>query len=1075
MKTKQTLIHEFACDDFVLGLGEDGAIHWLKQKKDGRELLRPGMALCKLLLHNGEELTAQSMTRQDAFWRFTFADQGWLDLRIEAKKKYLRIAAVEISLPAVDRLIFCQLSPLLQKYLGTMAGLASDDESGVCLRSLSLKVGTSFQAGCFQAWSDAETGLTGVAVGIAAGPRERLTDMLKAMTLGEAVPFSPHGGAWSKGSELNRGSYLFADVEAKDIDRWIEICRRASCSFLHFHYWWQALGHYSPRKEHFPGGLVQMQACCEKVRAAGLRSSMHTLTACIGCDTMGIDEWFSPVPSADLLALHSYTALGKISAEDTVIAVAELPAADHDLVYTYSGNGNVLRIDQELIQYQAISREKPYAFEQCIRGAFGSKASEHQAGCKVDYLQQRYLSFYPQADSALADTLAEHIAAVYNDCKMEQLYFDGSEGMRSRYGIDSMRWKIYALLNEAVTEASEHGHNSWWLHSRLGAMDSPVFGVKRFVDMHLQRAAAYRKADLMEPQMGWWSVLGTMRDFRGQLTDEVEYFAVKNLSIDSAMSVQTVAVSDHFHWVNGRVWELMTLLGWYERMRKARYFSPSTIERLAEPQSEFRLRLTDTGDWLFSPMTVTQYRFDENSIAAKESFLWHNAANAQPLRLRLEALYAASPDENSKVLLDWNSPAGVVSEHSAELVELGSSILTDSGFGSRLHLRAVNKGAVAKAAWACYCVQHSHPYQDFGDSEAFSVWVKGDASGALLNFQIAGPREYGSVLSDHYVELDFTGWRRFELLFRERDAARASEYEWPYSLATGNYSIYRTPLNRKFRQHIEKISVYLNEIPPGKQVDIEIGTLLGVPCQISVLDHPILSLGARSLLFPLRLNSGQFIEMEGDADCALYDERGFLLRRFRAEGNAQIEPGDCQISVGTVGDGSIAPRAELSIFTLGEPFGEKNSADLIDWDVLQREYELPRQLTSFDTLSNHWEIVCRLENAASRAGERAALELEIKVNHIAAEQTLVQPIFLLNGQRFSFPVELREGHLLCCRDGRHWQQFDGDNNLLQEGRLAEEIPLLPLAVSKVGIDCENACPDDFRITVLLCKKYSAPC
>lgn len=1077
MEQERLRIYEFATGEFSVGLREDAAVQWLRQAKDGRELVQAGVPLCKVVLQNGEELIPAQVAPSDALWRFTFPDHGWLDLRIEAKKRYLRIAVVELSLPGASRLIFCQFSPLLRQYLGRMAGLASDEQSGVCLRSLSLKVATDFQPDFFQAWTQVDTGLDGAAVGIAAGLRKDLLDMLKEMTLNEPVPFSPHGGAWAGDSELNRGSYVFADVEARDIDRWIEICRRGACSFLHFHFWWQALGHYSPRKEHFPGGLSQMKECCEKVRAAGLRTSMHTLTGCIGCEEIGVDEWVSPVPSADLIALHSYTVTQNIALQDTLIEVAECPENDHDLVYTYSGNGNVLRIGQELVQYQEISREKPYAFKQCIRGAFGTRPYEHPAGCRVDYLQQRYLAFYPEPDSVLAGALAEHIAAIYNDCKMEMLYFDGSEGMRSRYAVDAMRWKIFALLNGGVTEASEHGHNSWWLHSRLGAMDSPVWGVKRFVDMHLKRAAAYRKADLMEPQMGWWSVLGTQRDFRGQLTDEIEYFAVKNLSIDSPMSVQTVAVSDRFHWVNGRVWELMTLLGWYERMRKARYFSSQTLQRLATPEAEFRLRLTSTGQWRFFPMTVSRHRFTGNAPAENGIWEWNNPEAGQSLCLRLEALYAAEPASNTEILLDWSAPKGTVSETAAESVDLQCALLPATpGMeqGVRMRLQAANRRDSERGAWACLCVQYPHPYKDFGDCEALSVWVKGDASAAVLNFQIGGPREYGSLLSDHYVELNFIGWRRFELLFRERDTERATEYEWPYSLGTGNYSMYRTPLTRRFRQHIEKISVYVNDIPAGGKVDVEISALTGLPCQVSVLDQPVLLIDGQKLRFPVQMTSGQYIEMEGVNDCALYDERGFLLRRFRAEGVKQIKGGMHQIKF-EGGAGATAPRAELTLFSLGEPFGEANAVKEIDWIQLQREYELPRQMTAFDGLSNRWILQRREESARGLACEEACLELEIKANHIAAGQCLHHPVFLLNGQRFCFPVDLQNDQLICCRDRRHWHLFDGDNKLLQEGLLANEITLLPNGGSEVGLDCENGIAGDFRITVLLCKVYRKAC
>ena len=73
----------------------------------------------------------------------------------------------------------------------------------------------------------------------------------------------------------------------------------------------------------------------------------------------------------------------------------------------------------------------------------------------MDYLQQRYLAFYPEPKSPLAAELADRIARVYNDCGMDMIYFDGSEGMLSRYGIDAMRWAIFQRLHGGVAEASD--------------------------------------------------------------------------------------------------------------------------------------------------------------------------------------------------------------------------------------------------------------------------------------------------------------------------------------------------------------------------------------------------------------------------------------------------------------------------------------------------------------------------------------------------------------------------------------------------------------------------------------------
>jgi hypothetical protein len=70
--------------------------------------------------------------------------------------------------------------------------------------------------------------------------------------------------------------------------------------------------------------------------------------------------------------------------------------------------------------------------------------------------------------------------------------------------------------------------------------------------------------------------------------------------------------------------------------------------------------------------------------------------------------------------------------------------------------------------------------------------VKGDGSGALLNLQLGTPREFMHALSDHYVTLDFKGWRYVELLVRERDVERMDDYVWPYG---GAYDVYRNTLD----------------------------------------------------------------------------------------------------------------------------------------------------------------------------------------------------------------------------------------------------------------------------------------
>ena len=107
---------------------------------------------------------------------------------------------------------------------------------------------------------------------------------------------------------------------------------------------------------------------------------------------------------------------------------------------------------------------------------------------------------------------------------------------------------------------------------------------------------------------------------------------------------------------------------------------------------------------------------------------------------------------------------------SAEQVKVGtmSALLT-----------AKNATATRRGAWAKVGRVFTPPL-DMSKCGALGVWIYGDGKGELLNFQLNNTREYYTAWDDHYVDVNFTGWRYYELLLRERDAQRHQDYVWPY-------------------------------------------------------------------------------------------------------------------------------------------------------------------------------------------------------------------------------------------------------------------------------------------------------
>ncbi|MDY0170280.1 MAG: LamG-like jellyroll fold domain-containing protein [Thermoguttaceae bacterium] len=1061
-------------------VGDNGSLLSLKEKETGRELLAGPQPVLAVTQASGRRLQARRMRLEDGLLVADFPrGAGSAAIRVEAKDQYFTVTAAAVDVPDAEQFTFFQLSPAPEEYIGNMAGLASDDASGVCLRSLALEVGMSFHgpAPRFRASTTAGHGLVGHSVGLAAGPREQLIPMLRAMAENEPVPKSRVGGPWSMGAEETRGSYLFADLAAKDTDAWIELARRGGFTTIHLHGWWSSLGHYEPRAAYFPGGLDEMKETADRIRAAGLKPGTHTLTACISTN----DLWVTPVPSPDLIASNSYTLAKPLSATDTTVFVNEVPAANHDVIWSYSGNGNALRVGRELIRYSDISREPPYAFLNCERGAFKTEAAAHAEGTAVDYLQQRYLAFYPEPDSPLADELADRIARVYNECGLEMIYFDGSEGMRSRYGTDTMRWKIFQRLRGGVTEGSEWGHNSWWIHSRLGAWDHPVWAMKQFHDEHIRRASRFRLTDLLEPQLGWWAPRGPSAVARGHFPDEMEYFAVKNLAIDGPMSIQGVHAVGR-PW-NARVEEQLTILGWYERLRLARYFDDATLEPLVEPGKDFRLRLNSEGRWQLTPVHLAKHRISAMGNGS-EQWTTDNPFSGQPLRARVEALYsvAAYDDEKAAVLADFADLDAMGNRRNAAGVTAHLELNADDvkAGGRSLRFRATNSGDTSHGAWAQVGTTYEHPYFSMMPGDAMGLWVKGDGSGALLNIQIRSPREYHGCTADHYIDLDFVGWRYVELLLRERDSERLTDYVWPYSGAGGSHAVYRNAVNR---ERISEVNLLLNEIPAGGGVDILLSPIRSLPAQRAELTNPSLEVGGTKVVFPVTMQSGQYLELEAMDDCVLYDERGELIARFRPQVEAlpTLAEGTSAIRFDCTPPEGPSARAEVTIVSLGQPFGTRRAESEIDWARLDRDYDIPRVVTRTDGSDNVWSILRRSETPGGQQEGPPVLEVEIAVEQLAkpkkegeaAEETahLDTPVLTLGERSVRFPVRLLEGQRLVCRDQATWQVIGADGAEVAAGEVAGPFPPLVPGANRAMLDFQEKAAESFRVLVKTVKVY----
>jgi hypothetical protein len=839
-------------------------------------------------------------------------------VKATCKKHYFVFEIESVGNPDIEAISLLNLAVTSCTYVSNMSGVATDEEFAACARALNLQVQTnvSGRPAVLAGLADRKYGLAGAKVALVGCPGGRIRAVLKEMVRNEGLPYSRLGGPWAIEVEENRGSYVFAYVSEHNVDDWIALAKKAGITHIHLNGWYRSRGHYEPRKGPFPNGLAGLKATVDKIHAAGLKAGMHTLTGCISPG----DPWVTPVPDKRLAVDASFTLAEPIDGKGATVLTKEQPL-EFDTVWASESHGNVIRIGDELIQYSGLSRQPPYGFTGCKRGAFGTKVAAHAKGAAVGHLFVRYRAFQPDENSTLVDDVAAAIAGVFNTCGFDMIYMDGAEGMSGGWrGVAKMRAAIFKKLDRpALVEASSWGQHSWPFHSRIGAWDYPNWAIKRFIDVHCRSVRRHREGSLLPSQLGWWSIFGPNQNRNAQLPDEIEYLCCKSLGYDAPMSFQGVRPGGRP--ANARQDEYLTMIGRYERLRLAGYFPESVREKLRGEQEEFHLVRTPQGDWQLVPTDYAVHkvtgRDDDSDTGGSDTWTVTNRYAGQPVKLRIQALFGVEPYDSpeSLVLADFaredefavrEAAGGVAFELgvSREQVKVGNL----SGRYSAKSTSGSRRGAWAKAG------KVFSPEIDLGKCDALGVWVHGDGKGELLNFQLNSPRQYYRAISDHYVKVDFSGWRYFELLLRERDAAGHDDYAWPYKHV---YAAYRAPLVCK---HVSSLDLYFNNLPPRQSVTCLLSPIKALRTRKLKLDNPSITIRGERIVFPVSLESGCYLEFTPASECKLYDRRGELLREVRLEGRVPtLAPGENEVKFTCETSKDCRPRAKVTVISHGKP------------------------------------------------------------------------------------------------------------------------------------------------------------
>jgi len=611
--------------------------------------------------------------------------------------------------------------------------------------------------------------------------------------------------------------------------------------------------------------------------------------------------WVTPVPDPRLAAARTLTLAQGIDAEATEITVNESTEGMHATTGFFVRNSNVCMIGEELITFTEASQSAPWVIRGCERGALGTQAAPHAAGSTLRHLKECFGLLVPDPETDFLSEVAATQAQFYNECGFDMMYLDALDGEDILGGAEN-GWHygsqfVYELFKHLkkppIMEMSTFHHHLWMVRSRIGAWDHPNRSHKRFIDLHVRENAAHSQIYL-PGHLGWWAV----KTWGGSLneptfSDDIEYLCGKAIGTGvgiSVMGIDPVTIREVPAYQR-----LGALMATYEGLRHANYFTEAQRAELAVPGAEFTLREAN------GVQRLVRRHSQRRVLDAKTSFTLDNPFATQVPSLRLEGLLECAPEDDplAVTLFDLCDSSQVSMREAAE----GVTLDYDAGEG---RISVTNHSAPENGAWAM--LHRDLGLLDLSKQLGLGLWVEGDGSGATLNIQLRSPQHLPAGIGEHYVKLNFSGWRYITLIEPEGEAWEA--FQWPYGYP---YMIHRENVHY---DAVASVSVWLNGIPQDKRVSVAIREVRALPLLEGEVVNPGFGIGRESVTLPVTIKTGQYLECGPDGAGVLYGLRGETLAKVCAESPLPTLP-QCNgtpASLWYEGTG----RVRLTVFTEGE-------------------------------------------------------------------------------------------------------------------------------------------------------------
>lgn len=877
----------FETSSVRLSIQPNGVANSLIEKPNGKEQLQPGPQPFAVIRKDGQVFPSTSVRRAGSLYRVEFGSSGVVtNYRITASAECIVFELATLQGAGIEQITMLQLGIPLAKKSGALLTVRWNDDFSVSLIGLSEQVDTEVAGSTISASVYSAFSMEGQRVALIAAPTSQFLNTVQRVEHDFHLPSPTIGGTWAKTSTDVRTSYLFTDMTEANVDETIRFAKTGGFRYILIYSstWSASLGSYPINLRSFPHGEASLKLVIDKCHAAGLKVGMHMLTSLVGKN----DPLVRPKPDSGLLKNSHEMLATNLSAQSTDLGVAAAP----DEFPQQDGTSDFV-VDDEILHCNQITGVKSL---NCQRGYSGTTPSIHQRGTQIHHLIERDGAYLADLRSPLAAEIADRIAGLINRVGFDMIYFDGGElssaNGPSWYWAGALQTQIWERSKrDLLVQGSGITDWTWHIFSRATCDDFSAVATKQYLDLHkIADYWRYFHSSFMPAELGWVGFLQDAPDHPATTPDEMEYYAVRMLALDSAVSLETSLTALK---ANGRTEEMLKLLGEYEQMR----LSGAVPESIRQKLIQGEWHMTNRGE--FHPI-----RYDAQRLTIPGEITVNNQFEEQPLnfRLQVEPQIAAPGDPSNIPLL--RSPSSV---------ELRAPAAQDAMPGALIQRVLLNNATQDQSS--VFLVgpsnQTSGKALDLTTHRALAVQLETEgpspASGdtPVLNVQLeAGEKTY----RDYYIDLNFRGSRTVILpepgTSRMLAEFRPSQSDYPFKAAMYGFNY----------ANIVALNLRWMRYPNGSAVRCRVISVEALAERDGALSNFEISAGSMKIAIPGEMKTGDYAEYLDQGPIRVFDKNGVLLRIVPVAYSPVVKAGGNQLTVKASEPGSV----KLTAITLGK-------------------------------------------------------------------------------------------------------------------------------------------------------------